>query len=550
MVARHRPWVSLYPKGFSEDYVPRHPTAHALWVGAVAEQGEAPCVRWFDESFSYRDIDSAADALARALVARGFRRNERLAIYLQNDPQWLVALLAAWKAGGIAVPVNPMLRKRELARQLQDSGVRVLVTLAELYEREVRPVLERMRLTWVITTQEEDAACLKGRRPGRSEPPAGADALDRLIARHRDGPLLETIVQPTDVAVLSYTSGTTGPPKAAMNTHGNIAYSAQLACDWFGLGANDVVLGIAPLFHITGLVLHLAISWAARAPVILFHRFDAATCLRLAERWRATFSVGSITAYIALLREPEISTRDLSSLRKVASGGAPVSAAVVERFERATGAYVHNVYGLTETTSPSHLTPLGARSPVDANSGALSVGIPVPGAYVTVVDPETRVELPPGEVGEIAIEGPMVVPGYWENLEATEQAMPHGRLYTGDVGFMNEDGWFFVVDRLKDQINAAGYKIWPREVEDVLYEHPDVHEAAVVGVPDPYRGETVKAFVSLRPGAHATDRELIAHCRERLAAYKYPREIEFLAELPKTPTGKLLRRELRGLAGR
>jgi long-chain acyl-CoA synthetase len=224
-----------------------------------------------------------------------------------------------------------------------------------------------------------------------------------------------------------------------------------------------------------------------------------------------------------------------------------VSPAVVERFRQATGATIHNVYGLTETTSPSHLTPLGARSPVDPQTGALSVGIPVPGARVQVVDLESRAELPPGEVGEIAIEGPMVVPGYWENDEATAQTMPGGRLYTGDVGVMNDDGWFFVIDRSKDQINASGFKVWPREVEDVIYEHPAVREAAVVGVPDPYRGETVKAFVSLRSGETTTADDLVAHCRERLAAYKCPRQIEFVEELPKTPTGKVLRRELRGL---
>ncbi|MPZ88989.1 MAG: AMP-binding protein, partial [Nitriliruptorales bacterium] len=236
---------------------------------------------------------------------------------------------------------------------------------------------------------------------------------------------------------------------------------------------------------------------------------------------------------------------DLSSVVKAGSGGAPVSPSVVERFEQATGIYVHNLYGLTETTSPSHLTPLGVRPPVDPRSGALSVGIPVPGCVARIADLTTREVLPIGEIGEIVIEGAMVVPGYWEKPEESARAIPDGRLHTGDVGFMDADGWFYIVDRAKDQINASGYKIWPRDVEDVLYRHPAVREAAVIGKPDPYRGETVKAFVSLVAGQRVEPEELIAFCKGEMAAYKYPREVEILPDLPKTPTGKFLRRELR-----
>jgi long-chain acyl-CoA synthetase len=216
----------------------------------------------------------------------------------------------------------------------------------------------------------------------------------------------------------------------------------------------------------------------------------------------------------------------------------------VEAFEKRFGAYIHNIYGLTETTSPSHCVPIGTRAPVDEDSGALSVGVPIFNTIVRVVD-EGGNDLPPGEIGEFVTSGPQVVSGYWEKPEETENAIPGGALHTGDVGFMDEQGWFYLVDRKKDQINAAGYKIWPRDVEDVLYAHEAVREAAVVGVPDEYRGETVKAFVSLKPGEHAGEEELIAFCKERMAAYKYPRQIEFVEELPKTASGKILRRELR-----
>jgi len=227
------------------------------------------------------------------------------------------------------------------------------------------------------------------------------------------------------------------------------------------------------------------------------------------------------------------------------SGGAPIAPAVTDRFEEQTGLYIHNIYGLTETNSPSHGVPLGARAPVDPNSGALSVGVPVFNTLVRILG-EDGEELPVGEVGEIATSGPQVVPGYWNKPEATEASLPGGELRTGDVGFMDAAGWFFLVDRKKDMINAAGYKVWPREVEDVLYGHPAVREAAVVGVPDEYRGETVKAFVSLRPGVEVTEQELIDYCKANMAAYKYPRTIDFIDELPKTTTGKILRRELRG----
>jgi long-chain acyl-CoA synthetase len=279
-------------------------------------------------------------------------------------------------------------------------------------------------------------------------------------------------------------------------------------------------------------------------PLVIGYRFAPDATLDLIERHRCTFTVASITVFTALMNHERASESDLSSLTKVYSGGAPIAPAIVERFEKLSGAYIHNIYGLTETTSPSHGVPLGQRAPVDERSGALSVGAPVFDTMVRILDEEGN-ELPAGEVGEIVTSGPQVVPGYWEKPEETESAIPGGALHTGDVGFMDDQGWFYLVDRKKDQINVSGYKVWPREVEDVLAEHDAVLEAAVIGVADEYRGETVKAFVSLRGDAEATPEDLIAFCKQRMAAYKYPRQIEIMDELPKTVTGKLLRRELR-----
>ncbi len=278
---------------------------------------------------------------------------------------------------------------------------------------------------------------------------------------------------------------------------------------------------------------------------MLLHRFDAARTLRAIQARGATFTVAATTAFIAMLDCPEVDRIELSSLAKVGSGGAPVSPATVDRVRAVTGWEIHGVYGLTETTSPTHIAPVDHPAPVDDQTGALSVGIPVPGAKVRIVDIESGEVLPAGVEGEIVVSGPMVVPGYWAAPEESAHAIRDGWLFTGDIGVMNEQGWLFVVDRKKDLINVSGYKVWPREVEDVLYEHPGVREAAVVGVPDPYRGETVKAYVTLVADASVTPEDLVDFARARMAAYKYPRIVEILTEMPKTASGKLLRRELR-----
>jgi long-chain acyl-CoA synthetase len=304
------------------------------------------------------------------------------------------------------------------------------------------------------------------------------------------------------------------------------------------------VLGVAPLFHITGLIGHIGLALLLPCPLVLAHRFHPEVVLDAIREHRPTFTIGAIAVFISLAGIEGVSKDDFSSFRMLYSGGAPIAPAVTDRFERLTGLYIHNFYGLTETNSPSHGVPLGVRAPVEENSGALSVGVPVFNTVVRILA-EDGSEAPVGELGEIATSGPQVVPGYWNKPEATEESLPGGELRTGDVGFMDADGWFYLVDRKKDMINAAGYKVWPREVEDVLYGHPSVREAAVVGVPDERRGETVKAFVSLLAGETATEQDLIEYCKANMAAYKYPRSVEFIDELPKTPTGKILRRELR-----
>ena len=500
-------------------------------------------------TLTFGEIDRASDALAAALADRGVHHGDRVALYLQNVPQFPIALLAIWKLGGVMVPLNPMLKVQEARYHLVDSGAVALVALESLHQAVSAEALEGTAVKVAITTSELDY--LGGhRRPSLLEGSVrlrldGAEDLGDLVATYEGRSVPDPEVGPEDLAMLTYTSGTTGRPKGAMGLHRNIVFNSEVYRTWMQLGGGDVVLGAAPLFHITGLVAHLGVNFLTGCPLVLFYRFEPVTAALMIERWRATFTVASITAFQAMMNVPQTAGCDLSSFRKVYSGGAPIAPAVVEKFEAMTGAYIHNVYGLTETNSPSHAVPMGARAPIDPVSGALSVGVPVPNTVVKVVDPATAQALPPGEPGELWIKGPEVVPGYWERPGATAESFTDGFLHTGDIGIMDEDGWFYIVDRAKDMINASGYKVWPREVEDYLNAHPAVREAAVIGVPDEYRGETVKAFVSLLADQDATPEELIAFCRQTMASYKAPRVIEIIDELPKTTSGKLLRRELR-----
>ena len=546
------PWTKHYPASVSSDLTGPHPTMLAAWNEHVATRPRDAAVHYFDATLTFADIDRAADALAVALHHNGVTTGERVAIYLQNDPQWLVSLLAAWKLRAVPVAVNPMLRAHELLHILTDSGATALVCLGELYESVVADIRPRTTLHTVVTTHPLDMtpnATMPAAIDSQVPPPrVFPDTSDwrSLMGEFRDHRPTPTEPDAHDIASLTYTSGTTGRSKGAMNLHSAMVHSSTVYTRWWDLRPEqDVIIGLAPVFHITGLVAGFGVHIISGAPLVLMHRFDAETTLRAIEQRRGTFMIGASTAFIALTNHPSLHRVDVSSLTKTPSGGAPVSRALVDRIRAASGWTLRGAYGMTETTSPTHLGPPHTDPPTDLDSGALSVGVPVPGAQIRIVDPVDGRDLEPGEAGEIVVAGPMVVPGYWQLPDESAHAIRDGWLHTGDLGKMTEDGWLFVVDRIKDLINAGGYKVVPRDVEDVLYRHPAVREASVVGVPDEYRGETVKAFVSLVPGATVGEDELIAFCRDRMAAYKYPRSVVVLDELPKNASGKLLRRELR-----
>ncbi|TVT35557.1 long-chain fatty acid--CoA ligase [Amycolatopsis rhizosphaerae] len=542
-----RPWLALYDEGVPADPVLPHETGLAMFDAAVARDPRAPLLHYLDTTLTTGQVDELAAGLAVGLAEEyGVGRGDRVMVQVQNMPAFVLAMIATWRLGAVLVPINPMFRDSELDKLMADAAPRVLIqleslvpVLASVTSRHDTAVISASELDFVTSWPED---IFPGVRRARVE---GVRDLGELIGSHtgKRPPTVETAGD--DLAFLVYTSGTTGPPKGAMNLHRGVVFSSENYRNWCKLTDQDVCLGIAPLFHVTGLIAHIGVAFLLPMPLVLGYRFHPVMMARLIEKYRASWVMGSITAYIALLNEPTIDSFDLSSLSKLWSGGQAVSPTTVEELEKRFGAYVHNLYGLTEVTSESHAVPAGRRAPVDPDSGALSVGPPVSGYVVRVVD-EHGNDVPVGEVGELVMESDSVVPGYWRKPAESEKAIPGGRLFTGDVGFMDTEGWFYIVDRKKDLIIASGFKIWPREVEDVLYQHPAVKEAAVVGVPDSYRGETVAAFVSLKPGAHAEPGELVAFCKQRLAAFKYPRTVEILDEIPKNPNGKILRRSLRG----
>jgi long-chain acyl-CoA synthetase len=475
----------------------RYPTLLDALAARIREAPGDDAMRYRDRTISFGALGSLTDRFAGALTARGIQRGDRVAVCLQNVPEYPIALVGIWKAGAIAVSVSPLLRTGEIDKLLADCGATAFIT----------------------------------------------DPLD--VDTAAPGAVPANTFAAGDTAVITYTSGTTGPAKGAQNTHGGISAGGQIYQALAGIDERDRIACLAPLFHVTGLTGYIALSLVSGAALVLDHRFEAASALALIERHRCTFTVAAITALRALQAHPDAAVRDVSSLTKVWSGGQSIPLVAAESFEAWCGVMPRNAYGLTETTYPCLAIAADERPAVDPATNTLALGRPTTGTDVRIVD-DAGTPLAEGAVGEIVVRGPGVMSGYWQRATETADAyFPDGWLRTGDVGYRDEAGWFYLLDRKKDQINSSGFKIWQREVEDVLYLHPAVREAAVVGLPDDERGEIVTAFVSLVPGATASPSELIAFARERVAAYKYPRKVVIMSELPKNANGKFLRRVLR-----
>lgn len=510
---------------------------------------EAPALFYFDATLTYADIDRFSERLAGRLAQKGVGRGDRVAVILQNVPQFVIVSVAIWKVGAIVVSLNPMYRTPELRKLFGDCEPKAVICHDDQWDI-VFPAAVSVDPELVFWTGVREFQTRNDARvlpvPGAAPP---AHALATVFAGNTPAPPPPALTA-DDVGLLLYTSGTTGVPKGAMLTHRNLVATALICRDHFELDGTSRIFGVAPLFHITGFEIQMVAAFAAGAAMVLTYRFQPQVALDAFLEWRPTFIVGAITAYIALMNQPDATSRHFESFVHIYSGGAPIAPAVIDAFAERFGRAIRSSYGMTELTSASHLAPNEGRIPVDPNSGALSIGRPTSGVDAIVVD-DARRPVGPGSYGEVVVRGCGVMAGYWRKPAETDEVLTDGWLHSGDVGFFDDDGWFFLVDRKKDMISASGFKVWPREVEDVIYGFPGVREAAVVGAADPYRGETVVAFVSGQPGAVIDAAALSRFCRERLAAYKCPVDIRVLEDLPKTESGKITRNTLRnGISGR
>ncbi len=483
-----------------------------------------------DFRLSYAELDAASDGAAAGLRAAGVERGQRVGVMLPNIPQFLVAYFGILKAGAAMVPMNVLLKAPEVAQQLKDSGAVALLVWDGVAAEAARGAAEAGGVpVHVVVT-------------GMGEVPEGAQDAQQLLGGPLEGPFDIEPTAPEDVAVIIYTSGTTGRPKGAQLTHFQLYMNCDIAGRLFGVREDDVALGVLPLFHVFGLSSVTNVCLRGGGTMSLVTRFDPAKVLEVMERDRVTIFSGVPTMFIALLHHPDVANRDLSALRVANSGGASIPGEVIRAFEERFGISVLEGYGLSETASAACFNRFESRK-------VQSVGKAMWGVEVRVVDEEDR-PLPPGEdhVGELVIRGHNVMKGYHNQPEATAEVMRGGWFHTGDLGYRDDEGFFFIVDRKKELIIRGGYNVYPREVEEVLYAHPAVAEAAVIGRPDERLGEEVTAVVALKSGAAATEAELIAFCKERVAAYKHPRSIRFLETLPKGPTGKVLKKELKAEA--
>lgn len=504
---------------------------------------EAPAVFYFDVTLTYADIDRFSDRLAGHLAQKGIGCGDRVAIILQNVPQFVIASIAAWKLGAVVVSLNPMYRTPELRKLFADCEPKAVICHDDQWDNVV-PAIGSIDPALVFWTGAKE---FQTRNDNRVLPMQGVapwtHALATIFAGDAPAPQAPVLTA-DDIGLLLYTSGTTGVPKGAMLTHRNLVANALVCRDHFELNSASRIFGVAPLFHITGFEIQMIAAFVAGGAMVLTYRFQPQVALDAFLEWRPTFIVGAITAFIALMNQPNATGSHFESFVHIYSGGAPIAPSVIDAFAEHFGRAIRSSYGMTELTAASHLAPNEGRIPVDSRSGALSIGKPTPGVDVIVVD-DARRPLGPGEHGEVVVRGPGVMAGYWRKPTETDEVLTSGWLHSGDVGFFDDEGWFYLVDRKKDMISASGFKVWPREVEDVIYAFPGVREAAVVGVADSYRGETVMAFVSAQPGAVIDADALKCFCRERLAAYKCPADIRVLDDLPKTESGKITRNTLR-----
>jgi len=545
------PWLDSYPPGVPEHVeVPAGNLARLL-DDAARDFPSAPALHFQGRTVSYAQLADQAWRFAGALAGLGVGKGTKVGLVLPNCPQAVIAFFGALRLGAVVVQNNPLYTERELGHQLSDAGVEVVICLDLAYER-VKSVRAQSAIREVVVTSvlDELPAVRRVIAPytRRGKAAAAAIGKDEPVRRWRDLVASATtrageaeVDSASDLALLQYTGGTTGLSKGVMLSHGNLRANVEQVRAWFPDAdpGREVMMAVLPFFHVYGLTVCLLLGVRIGAALVVLPRFDLDPVMAAVDRHRPTLFPGVPTMYVAINNAVAKGGHDLSSIKACLSGAAPLPLEVAERFERYSGGRLVEGYGLSECS------PVALANPIYGKRKAGTIGMPLPDTVARVVDaadPDRAV--PTGEPGELAIQGPQVMQGYWNRAEESAQVLRGGWLLTGDMAVMDGEGYFQIVDRKKDLIIAGGFNVYPREVEEVLSEHPKIEEVCVAGVPDSYRGEVVKAFVVLRQGEEVTTEEIRSFAKERLAAYKVPRAVEFRDELPKTLIGKVLRRAL------
>ncbi len=548
-----RPWLKHYDEGVPHalEY-PQVPLFYFL-EEAAKKYPDSPCTIFKGAKITYREMNEFTDRLAAGLASLGIKKGDRVGIFMPNTPQFVMAYFAVLKVGGVVVATNPLYSAREIEHQVNDAGVEVMLVMSNFYNL-VKQVQPKTKIRTIICTNLKETlppvlaflfTLAKEKKGGfRVELAQGDLWLQDLMKKFQpsDRPKIE--IGPDDVALFQYSGGTTGISKGAVALHRNLVANTLMLRYWLvncEEGKEVVLMGI-PLFHVYGMVAGMCLAIRAAASMVMIpNPRDLKDVLDSIVKYKATIYPGVPTMYNAINNHPDVQAKkyDLSTIKACVSGSAPLMRETKEKFEALTGGKLVEGFGMSEAPTASHANPLFGLNPPG------SIGIPLPDvdARIISLDDEVTV-LPPGEVGELVVKAPNVMKGYHNMPTETVNTLRDGWLYTGDIARMDEEGYFYIVDRKKELIKPGGYQVWPREVEEVIIQHPKVLEVGVAGVPDPYRGETVKAWVVVKPGETVTEEEIRAFCKENMAPFKVPSQVEFRTELPKTTVGKILRREL------
>lgn len=547
-----RPWTRFYEPGVSPTLTYPDDTLGMMLAETSRKFGTHTALLFYGKRITYSEVDRLANRFARALSRLGVKKGDRVALMLPNVPQMVIAYYGTLRLGAIAVATNPLYLEHEIEVQLKDSGAETIVAL-DLFHPRIARVMPNTALKRVIICGIKDylpfplnllypvKAKIEKQWVKVDKKPPLHDFISLL--KKENGAPVDVAVSPDDTAILQYTGGTTGVPKGAVLTHRNLVVNAVHNRAWLTIRkeGEEIFLGAIPFFHVYGMTTGMNLCVLLGAEMILIPKFHTEEVLKIINKYRPTIFPGIQAMYMAIGNYPEVKKYDLSSIKAAISGAGPLMREVQDRFESLTGSRIVEGYGLSEASPVTHCNPVFGRRKLG------SIGLPFPDMDARIVDIETGEKaLPVGEAGELVVRGPQVMKGYWNKPDETANALRGGWLHTGDIAKMDEEGYFFIVDRIKDMIKTVGENVYPREIEEVLFMHPKVKEAVVVGIPgEEFMGEKIKAYIIVKDGQTATAEEIIQFCREKLSKFKVPKEVEFRDQLPKTLVGKVLRRILR-----